>query len=72
MMKASRAQSCMRQNAVLKMFNSKYFFFLKRTMTRLSYYNVTTRLVDLVGLCRFKNNNGKNKGTLQGGPVDLT
>ena len=26
------------------------------TRTRLSYYNVTTRLVDLVGLCWFKQN----------------
>ena len=29
--------------------------FLK-DITRLSYYNVTTRLVDLVGLCWFKQN----------------
>ena len=27
---------------------------------RLSYYNVTTRLVDLIGLCWFLKNNGKN------------
>ena len=38
------------------LFNVVKCFYTTLNNTRLSYYNVTTRLVDLVGLCCFKQN----------------
>ena len=55
-------QDISNESTILKFVMLKPYLLCKNILkTRLSYYNVTTGLVDLVGLCRLKQNlSGKN------------